>query len=84
MKYFYTAHFLRAYNKLSVEVRDDVYAAVEDYKKSSNSSKLKLHKLQGKMKGLYAFSANFQYRIIIEIQKSRTYFIDVGDHSVYE
>jgi len=43
---------------------------------------LRLHKLQGKLEGLYSISINITYRITIEfiIKDSEIILIDVGHH----
>lgn len=84
MEVLFTARFLRSYNKLPLEVPDDVVHAVEEFKQPRNHEMLKLHKLHGKMKKYHAFSANFSYRIIVKIEKGSAYCMDVGDHSIYE
>ena len=84
MEIFFTARFLRSYNKLPVAVQDDVENAVERFKQKTNHAVLKLHKLHGIMKKYHAFSANFSYRIIIKIETDGVYYMDVGDHSIYE
>lgn len=84
MEIFFTARFLRSFNKLPNAVQDDVEHSVEEYRQKSNHQRLKLHKLHGKFKKYYAFSANFSYRIIIKIEKDSVYCMDVGDHSIYD
>jgi mRNA-degrading endonuclease RelE of RelBE toxin-antitoxin system len=84
MEIFFTARFLKSFNKLTADVQDDVERAVEEFKNRDTHQKLKLHKLHGKMKKYHAFSANFKYRIIVKIEKSIVYCMDVGDHSIYE
>lgn len=84
MEFLFTARFLRSYSKLPVELQSDIETAVEEFKQKKNHEKLKLHKLHGKQKKYYAFSANFSYRIIIKKESKIVYFMDVGDHSIYE
>ena len=84
MEFLYTARFLKSLKKLPNLVTDDVYQAVEEFKKKTNHTRLKLHKLQGRMKKYHVFSANYEYRIIIEIKNKEVIFIDVGNHSMYE
>lgn len=84
MELLYTRRFLKSLKKLSDELQDDVVNAVERFKDSDNHKELRLHKLSGKMKEYHAFSANFSYRIIVKIKKTEVFFIDVGDHNVYE
>lgn len=84
MEIFFTARFPRSYNKLPVDVQDDVQSAVEKFKQKSDHGTLKLHKLHGKMKKYHAFSANFSYRVIIKMEKQSVNYMDVGDHAIYE
>jgi hypothetical protein len=84
MAFLYTRRFLRSLSKLPEEVQNDVIVAVERFKKKSEHKTLRLHKLSGRMKKYYAFSANFSFRIIVEIGAKDVYFLDVGTHDVYE
>ncbi len=84
MEFLYTAKFLRSLKKLSPEIQTDVTSSVMEFKNKKNHQKLALHKLQGKMKKYHAFSANFQYRVVIKVDKETIYFMDVGTHEVYK
>ncbi len=84
MEFLFTARFLRSFSKLPTDVQSDIESAVEEFKHKKHHEKLKLHKLHGKLKKYYAFSANFSYRIIIKKEGDTVYFMDVGDHSIYE
>jgi mRNA-degrading endonuclease YafQ of YafQ-DinJ toxin-antitoxin module len=84
MEYFYTARFLRSLKKMDDGVQDDIIRAVKLFETGKESETLKLHKLHGKFAKHYAFSANFSYRIIIKIEKSAMYYLDVGSHDVYK
>jgi len=84
MQYLYTARFLRSLKKCEEEVQDDVFRAVKLFETGKNNEILKLHKLHGKFKTYHAFSANFSYRIILKIEKSITYYVDVGTHDIYQ
>lgn len=84
MEFLYTAKFLRSLKKLSPEIQTDVTSSVIEFKNKKNHQKLALHKLQGKMKKYHAFSANFQYRVVIKVDKETIYFMDVGTHEVYK
>lgn len=83
MQYLYTARFLRSLKKCEAAVQDDVFYTIMLFEKGGNNEKLKLHKLHGKFKDWYAFSANFSYRIIIKREKGVTYYMDVGTHEIY-
>ena len=84
MQYLYTARFLRSLKKCDAAIQDDVVRAVSLFEVGTNSEALKLHKLHGKFKKWHAFSANYKYRIIVKIEKSLIYYVDVGTHDVYK
>ena len=84
MQYLYTARFLRSLKKCDTAIQDDVVCAVSLFEAGTNSEALKLHKLHGKFKKWHAFSANYKYRIIVKIEKSLIYYVDVGTHDVYK
>ena len=84
MEFLFTARFLRSYSKLSVELQRDIEIAVEEFKQKKNHKKLKVHKLQGRLKKYHAFSVNFSYRVIFKKEGDVIYFMDVGDHSIYQ
>ncbi len=84
MVQLYTQRFLRSLKKLPEGVQNDVILATERFKKKSEHQALRLHKLSGRMKKYHAFSANFNYRLIIEMKENDVYFLDVGTHEVYE
>lgn len=69
MRHLYTARFLQSLKKLNQGVQDDVFRAVKLFEQGNNTEALKLHKLHGKFKNLYAFPVNFSYRIIVKIEK---------------
>lgn len=83
MDFLYTARFLRSLKKLLPEIQSDITSSVTEFKNKKNYQKLAFHKLQGKMKKYHVFSANFQYRVIVKIDKNSLYFMDVGTHEVY-
>ena len=84
MEVLFTARFLRSFKKLSSDVQDDCYRAIDIFKKQANLEKIKFHKLHGKMNGLYSFSVNFSFRIIVKKEKKAVYFMDIGSHTLYK
>lgn len=83
MQYLYTARFLRSLKKCEEAVQDDIVRAVILFEKGKSNETLRLHKLHGKFKAYHAFSANFSYRVILKIEKSAVYYVDVGTHDIY-
>jgi mRNA-degrading endonuclease YafQ of YafQ-DinJ toxin-antitoxin module len=84
MEFLFTARFLRSFSKLPPGLQSDIESAPEEFRQKKYHEKLKLHKLHGKLRKYHAFSANFSYRIIIKKEGNTVYFMDVGDHSIYE
>ena len=84
MKFLYTRRFLRSLKKLPEPVQQDALLAIERFKNKQEHKALRLHRLSGRMKKYHAFSANFAYRVIIEMKKDEVYFLDVGDHDIYQ
>ncbi len=84
MKVYYTARFLRTFAKLESIIQTDVESAIDNFIHDTHNPQFRLHKLHGNMRQYHAFSANFSYRVIVKLEKGNAYFMDVGDHSVYE
>jgi len=84
MEFEYTPRFLRSLKKLPPAAQKDIIEAVKCFADSPHHPQLKLHRLSGRMKGLSAFSANFSFRVVIQTHKGRVYFVDVGNHDIYE
>lgn len=85
MKIIYTTKFSREYKKLPLQLK---YLAEEReiiFRNNPFDSRLKTHKLKGKLKGFLAFSIDYRFRIIFEISKDSkiAYFHSVSDHDIY-
>jgi addiction module RelE/StbE family toxin len=84
IKVIYTNYFLRSFKKLNPNLKDEVKEKIELFKNKENHQKLKVHKLQGKLAGRFAFSVNYSIRIIFKQEgESVTFLLEVGDHSIY-
>ena len=80
----YKPSFLKQYKKLPQALREEVREKIELFKVDPKHPFLKTHALKGKLKGLYSFSVNYQYRIVFlyETKNSAT-FLHVGGHEIY-
>jgi len=47
-------------------------------------TRLKTHKLHGKLKDLWSFSIDERYRVLFEFDGDDVIFLDVGDHDMYK
>ncbi|MBI5742495.1 MAG: hypothetical protein HZA25_01490 [Candidatus Niyogibacteria bacterium] len=59
---------------------------MELFSAPENHHALKVHKLQGRLKGLLSFSVNYRVRIVFEyIEGGKSaLFLTVGDHEIYD
>lgn len=82
---YYTAYFKKAFNKLPQIIQEKAYLTEERFRENPLHPSLRLHKLSGKLDGLWSISINKQYRIIFEPQENGDIlFISVGLHSIYQ
>lgn len=84
MEIFYSSKFLRAYKKLSNEIKDKVEEKEKIITNDVFDKTLKTHKLHGDFAGFYAFSIDYKIRIIFEFDDEVAYFHNIGDHDIYE
>lgn len=55
------------------------------FKENPFHPSLRLHKLQGKLEGLWSISVDKSYRIIFKVEKDGVIlFISIGRHSIYK
>ncbi len=85
MQIIYTAEFIRLFKKLPIEVKKEAVKKEVIFKKNPFDSKLKLHKLKGKLKDCWGFSISYDIRIIVEFAGNDiVYFHSIGDHDIYK
>lgn len=76
--------FKRSYKKKiknNQELKKRFWDAVELFSKEPFNSRLRTHKLTGKLKGLWAFSVAFDCRVIFKfLDKDEVLLIDIGGH----
>ena len=84
MKIFYSSQFAREYQWLPIIIKEKAKKKEEIFRKDPFDSRLKTHKLKGRLNEFWAFSIDFRYRIIFKFQnKDIVKFYTVGDHSLY-
>jgi len=70
---------------LPLNIQEKASQKVSIFKKYPFSKTLRTHKLSGKLSGHYAFSLDYNYRVIFKyIDKSTVAFMHIGDHSIYQ
>ncbi|HNU95682.1 MAG TPA: type II toxin-antitoxin system mRNA interferase toxin, RelE/StbE family [Candidatus Paceibacterota bacterium] len=85
MKIEYSPKFFKRYSKLPKEVKVLAEEKEKIFRKDSFDIRLKTHKLSGKLKNYWAFSVNFNTRIIFSFKdKDLIRFHTIGDHDLYK
>lgn len=81
----YSPHFERPYRRLPGDVKDDAELAEEIFRNNPQDARLRVHKLSGRLSGYWAFSVNFEYRIIFYYgnSKEEIFFDSIGNHDIY-
>jgi mRNA-degrading endonuclease YafQ of YafQ-DinJ toxin-antitoxin module len=81
----YSQNFQKQHAKLSDDVKKKAAKAVGLFSESILHPSLRLHKLSGKLEGLWSLSIDRKHRIILRPMKGNTYlFLSIGRHSIYE
>ena len=71
--------------KLPVKLRSEVRRREVMFRSDCYDARLRTHKLKGKHRDLWSFSVTHKHRVVFRFLASDTaYFIDVGDHSIYQ
>ena len=80
-----SSHFERAFVKLPESLIREVARREAIFRKNPFDPLLKTHKLKGEHRDLWSFSIAYRYRIVFRfLDDNMAYFIDVGDHSIYQ
>jgi proteic killer suppression protein len=84
MKILYSPKFIRQYKKLSSEIKDRFEAKEGVLRANPFDNRLKTHKLNGDLKDYWAFSIDYEIRVIFLFIDSNTIRLElVGDHDIY-
>ncbi len=76
-----SSNFLKKAKRLSKEEKVLLSDRIEIFRDNVNDSRLKIHPLTGKLKGLLSFSLNYSKRVtFVYLEKEKVLFIDVGSH----
>lgn len=85
MKIYYSSKFEKEYRQLPVKIKLLAERREEIFRKDPFDSRLKTHKLKGRLSQFYAFSVDIHYRVIFEFaNKSVIWFHSVGTHAIYK
>ena len=84
MKIIWDQGFKRIYKKRikhDNELKKRFWDAMEIFSSDPFNQRLRTHKLTGKLEGLWAFSIDFDCRVIFRfLGKNEVFLIDIGSH----
>lgn len=84
MNFYYSDKFAKEYKKLPNKVKDIAEVREQIFRQDPFDSRLKTHKLKGKLKEFYSFSVNYDYRIVFHFKSENEIIFDnIGTHEVY-
>jgi mRNA-degrading endonuclease YafQ of YafQ-DinJ toxin-antitoxin module len=85
MEVLFTPHFKRAAKRLPVTTRLLVEERLEIFIEDPFAPPLKTHKLTGTLKGYWAFSIDYRFRVIFSFEgRAKIVLHEIGDHSIYD
>ncbi len=80
MRFGLSSKFLRNFRKLPREIIDLTKERLELFYVDPWQGSLKTHKLSGDRKDHWAFSINYEYRVVFRQQDNEILLVDVGLH----
>ncbi|MBU1200030.1 type II toxin-antitoxin system mRNA interferase toxin, RelE/StbE family [Patescibacteria group bacterium] len=84
MKIYYSPKFAKEYKRLPKKTKNKAEVIEKIFRQNPFDSRLKTHKLSGKLNQFWSFSINHQYHIVFEIvSKNTIWFLSVGTHQIY-
>lgn len=77
----YFSRFIRTFRKIDADLREEIVEKVDLLKDADNHTRLKVHKLTGKLKGTWSFSVNYRVWITFSKPKKNVLVLEtVGTH----
>lgn len=81
----YNHAFEKQFRELPLRIKHKALKVEKQFRNNPFHPSLRLHKLKGKLKGLWSISLDRKYRIIFEsMEDGVVLFISIGTHSIYE
>jgi addiction module RelE/StbE family toxin len=85
MKIYYTSEFFRRYKRLPEIIRSLAKEKIKLFSEDPFDVGLKTHKLHGRFKNYWAFSVDYNCRIIFKFEHGEVVkFYSIGGHSIYK
>lgn len=81
----YNKVFEKQFHVLPQKIKQKAVKAEKIFRDNVLHPSLRLHKLEGKLKGLWSISLDMKYRIVFKVlEDGVVLFISIGLHSIYE
>lgn len=81
----YTNTFSKSYKKLPLKEKILAEKREEIFRQNAFGTRLKTHRLKGKLKNFWSFSITYSYRILFKLTtKNNVIFYDIGNHDIYQ
>ena len=77
--------FEKQFRRLPQKIQQKALKAEKLFRSNPFHPSLRLHKLDGKLKGLWSISLDIKYRIVFKpLESGVLIFVSIGLHSIYE
>jgi addiction module RelE/StbE family toxin len=85
VRIYYSTKFAKEYKKLPNKIKIVAEKKELIFRQNLFDSRLRTHRLTGKLKNFWSFSINYKHRIIFEIVDEKIiWFHSVGTHRIYQ
>ena len=81
---YFHSQFKNSYKDLPDGIKRKAEKKETIFKNNPFDPRLKIHKLHGKLKKLWSFSIDKNYRVILEFIAKDVIFLDIGTHGLYK
>jgi len=82
---FYNKKFESLFLALPRKIQKKACKTEELFRENAFHPSLRLHKLKGKLEGLWSISIDMKYRIVFKsLKDGNVLFISIGQHTIYE
>ena len=79
-----TSDFNKSFRRLSPNLAKLAVTRDSWFRANPFDARLKTHKLKGELKGYFAYSVNYEYRVLFRFIHAReVIYYDIGTHRIY-
>lgn len=85
LEIYFKPSFIKSLHKYDDSFVDEIIEKIELFKNPENHKYLKVHKLHGRISGVFSFSVNYKVRIVFKyMSKNEVVFMAISDHEIYK